>query len=278
MKKRVTRNYWGGWVRNISLLVSSRAHWIPKPSPATLSVMNEPLVVRILRADGPHEAGRYHTYRLEREPRSSVLDVLAAVQNSHDPTLAFRYSCRAGMCGTCSVRINGRNRWSCRTAIGDLGSGPLTVEPLPNYPVIKDLVVDMAPFFERYRRVRAEFVPAQPGRPDFASVRPDSAERQDIDRHVECITCGICYGSCGMAAASDSYLGPAALTRAFTLIRDSRDGAGEERLARTAGHEGVWGCHTQFNCSDECPMDLAPTSAIQKLKRLEVRHALSRIF
>ena len=81
-----------------------------------------------------------------------------------------------------------------------------------------------------------------------------------------------------MAAASDSYLGPAALTRAFTLIRDSRDGAGEERLARTAGHEGVWGCHTQFNCSDECPMDLAPTSAIQKLKRLEVRHALSRLF
>ena len=151
--------------------------------------MNEPLVVRILRADGPRETGHYQTYRLEREPRSSVLDVLAAVQNSHDPTLAFRYSCRAGMCGTCSVRINGRNRWSCRTAIGDLGSGPLTVEPLPNYPVIRDLVVDMAPFFERYRRVRAEFVPAQPGRLDFASVRPDSAERQDIDRHVECITC-----------------------------------------------------------------------------------------
>jgi succinate dehydrogenase/fumarate reductase iron-sulfur protein len=239
--------------------------------------MENGLEVRIRRSDGPGDRGRYDTFVVERQRRSSVLDVLGMIQTTQDPTLAYRYSCRAGMCGTCSMRVNGRNRWTCRTSIGSLGEGTLTLEPLPNYPVIRDLVVDMRPFFDAHEKVLPRFVPADRAA-DFARIPSDSKERRDIDAHVECITCGICFGSCGIVASNEAYVGPAALMRVYTLVRDSRDGARDQRLRHLGNHDGVWGCHTQFNCSDSCPMDLEPTRAIQKLKRLVTRHALARLF
>lgn len=235
------------------------------------------LTVKIRRSppegDGP---SRWDRYQVAVEPKMSVLDVVARIQNTLDPSLAFRFSCRAGMCGTCSMRINGRNRWSCRTGVAALGDGPLTLEPLPNYPVVRDLVVDMAPFFRNQRAVVDRFIPADPGRADFARIPQQSAERREINRHVECITCGNCFGSCGFVESNPAYLGPAALNRAYALIRDSRDGAAEQRLEIINSHDGVWGCHTQFNCTEACPMGISPTRAIQKLKRREIAHAIAR--
>lgn len=244
---------------------------------------DEMLTVRIRRSGGGGDGSGgdspgWQTYRVQREPKMSVLDVVARIQREQDPSLAFRYSCRAGMCGTCSMRVNGRNRWTCRTQIDGLGGDVLTLEPLPHYPVLRDLAVDMAPFTERMRRVIPHFVPRHPDAQDFARIRPDSAERRAIDRHVECITCGNCFGECSLVETNDGYLGPAALNRAFVLIRDSRDAAGEERLARLNAHDGVWGCHTQFNCTEVCPMGIAPTRAIQQLKRTEVRHGVLNAF
>lgn len=239
---------------------------------------NETITVRILRSEGPDGPSAFQSFVLPLEPKMSVLDAVVKVQTTQEPGLAYRYSCRAGMCGTCSMRVNGKNRWSCRTAVESLGGGTITLEPLPNYPVIRDLAVDLKPFFDNMRKVIPHFVPAQPRREGFAKIRRDSTERREINRHVECITCGNCFGSCGLVGTNSAYLGPAALNRAYTLIRDSRDGAGRERLEILNSHGGVWGCHTQFNCSDACPMGISPTRAIQKLKRKEVLHAFTRYF
>ncbi len=240
--------------------------------------MAEFLTVKIRRSGGPGDPGRMDSFRVAREPKQSVLDVVAKIQSTEDGTLAFRYSCRAGMCGTCSMRINGRNRWSCRTSLESLKGDVVTLEPLPNYPVIRDLAVDMTPFFENYRRAIPQFVPAEPDRTEFARIGSDSAERREIDQHVECITCGNCFGACSIVATDGAYLGPAALNRAYVLIRDSRDGARAERLRILNGPDGVWGCHTQFNCAEVCPMGISPARAIQKLKRQEITHAFTRFF
>ncbi len=236
------------------------------------------VTVRIRRSrENGGQADRFDTFRVALQPKQSVLDVVSHIQNNLDPTLAFRYSCRAGMCGTCAMRVNGKSRWTCRTAAAELG-GTITLEPLPNYPVLRDLAVDMGPFFENYRRVTPRFVPADPEARDFAVIRPTSSERKEIDAHVECITCGCCYGACSLVTTNSAYVGPAALNRAYALVSDSRDGAAADRLERIDSHGGVWGCHTQFNCTAACPMGISPTRAIQKLKRKELRHAFARFF
>ncbi len=241
--------------------------------------MDRTITVRILRSGGSGEApGSFQSFRVAREPRMSVLDAVAKIQNTQEPSLAFRYSCRAGMCGTCSMRVNGRNRWTCRTSVERLGTDVITLEPLPNYPVIRDLAVDMRPFFENQQKVIPRFVPARPAEAGFAVIPQDSPERREINQHVECITCGNCFGACSLVGTNGAYLGPAALNRAYALIRDSRDGAGAERLDILNSHGGVWGCHTQFNCTDACPMGISPTRAIQKLKRREIAHAFTRYF
>lgn len=237
------------------------------------------LTINIQRCSGPNDSNiHFDTFKVPHEKAKSVLDVVNYIQNHLDPSLAFRYSCRAGMCGSCSMRINSKNRWACRTSVEKLAGNELTIEPLPHYPIIKDLAVDMRPFFERYRRIRAEFVPKVSNRQGFAKISPHSKERSAIDPQIECITCGCCYGECTMVETNRHYLGPAALNRAFTLIVDSRDGATEERLELLNSYEGAWGCHTQFNCTDVCPMNISPTRAIQKLKRKEVVHAIKRVF
>ena len=237
------------------------------------------IVVKVRRCSGPEDKEiRFDIFKVPQQENMNVLDVVNYIQNNLDPSLAFRYSCRAGMCGTCSMRINGKNRWTCRTSFQGFEGKELIIEPLPHYPIIKDLVVDMSPFFDRYRRVRSEFVPKIPESQEFAKILPDSRERKNIDPQIECITCGCCYGECNIVETNQRYLGPAAMNRAFTLIADSRDGAGKERLDILNSHDGAWGCHTQFNCTDVCPMGISPTRAIQKLKRKEVVHAFKNFF
>ncbi len=208
----------------------------------------------------------------------SVLDAVTRIQNTLDETLAYRYTCRAGLCGTCSMRVNGKNRWTCRTAVAPFLERGLTLEPLPHYPVIRDLVVDMGPFFRHYRRVIPDFTPGKGQSADFAGIANDSHERREINPQIECITCGNCFASCSMVGTNPEYLGPAALNRAFTAIRDSRDRATAERMKVLNSREGVWSCHTQFNCTEACPVDISPTRSIQKLKRLQVRNVFSRSF
>lgn len=202
----------------------------------------------------------------------SVLDALLWVQQNADATLAFRCACRVGMCGSCGVVINGTEGLACRTPIAQVGR-EVRLQPLRNLPVVRDLVVDMAPFFERYRRVMPHFIPRD-GYKDLARIPPASREREVIDEQRECITCALCLSACTMVAMDSRYIGPAALNRAYCLVADSRDGAREERLALAAREWGLWRCHTLFNCAQVCPKGIVPTQAIQRLKRKAIARRL----
>jgi succinate dehydrogenase/fumarate reductase iron-sulfur protein len=220
---------------------------------------------------------RHDAFRLAAQPEMTVLDALFHVLRETDPTLAFRCSCRLGMCGSCAMIINGRERLACRTRLETLGSR-ITLKPLRNLPIIKDLVVDMAPFFEAWRRIQPAFRPAEPAEdagaqspgPDFARIPPDAKSRGIIEQGMDCITCGACYSACTMVTANPDFLGPAALNRAYVLIQDERDGDGLARLDTVSRETGALRCHTLFDCAAVCPKGIIPTWSIQKLKQQAV--------
>ena len=199
----------------------------------------------------------------------SVLDALIWVQQNSDPTLAFRRACRVKMCGTCGVVINGREGLACgtlvRSLVGDRG-GEVRVEPMRHLPVVRDLVTDPGVFYQHLAGAGAAFSPKDGGQ-EPAEILPDSKERKTIDPHRECIYCGLCYSACSVAGLDSGFLGPAALNRAFTLVSDSRDGGGKQRLQAVADEQGIWRCHTIFECTAVCPKGIPITAAIQGLKR-----------
>ena len=232
--------------------------------------------VRIRRggaAGDPEE--RFDSFEIETGPRMTVLDALVAVQSAQDATLSFRYSCRVGMCGTCALKVNGRPAWACRTLLGGLGE-EITLEPLTNFPVLGDLAVDMSPFFEKMKRARGWLEPTGAAEKAPALIAPNSRERKRIEPHIECITCGICYASCSIVGHDSGYLGPAALNRAYTLVNDSRDALGPERLLEVCTEDGAWRCHSQYNCTESCPKGISPTGAIKGLKRRAVSGGVKR--
>jgi succinate dehydrogenase iron-sulfur subunit len=216
---------------------------------------------------------RWQKFVVECGPDTTVLDALVAIQRGQDAMLAFRYACRVGMCGSCAMVVNGRERWACRTRLATLGRGPVTVRPLYHFPLLRDLVVDMAPFVGRQRAIGAALAPAPDAEP-YALIPADSAERQEIDEAIECIGCGMCVSACTMVAHNERFPGPAALNRAFTLMRDSRDAAGERRWAVLLGDDALARCHGQGNCTEVCPMGLAPTTSIIRLRALATRKLL----
>jgi fumarate reductase iron-sulfur subunit len=230
--------------------------------------------VRVFRWS-PGESERWQAYRVRPGPDTTVLDALVEIQRSHDPTLAFRYACRVGMCGSCALVVNGRERWACRTRLSQLGPGPLTLRPLYHFPLLRDLVVDMARLNDTLRAVGAAFVPASGAEPS-GRISRDSAERRQIDAAIECIGCGMCLSACTMVAHNPRFPGPAALNRAFTLQRDSRDGAGEARWPILLSDDALFRCHGQGNCTEVCPMALSPATSIIRLRGMAVRRLLGR--
>jgi fumarate reductase iron-sulfur subunit len=213
------------------------------------------------------------------QEKMTILDALAWVQTHEAHDLAFRYACRVGMCGTCSVVINGREGWACRTLVEDLNTDVITVEPLRHLTVVKDLVVDMRPFLAKFESVLGHFVPVEEGRScDFARIAPQSKERLMIDPNIQCISCGACYSSCTMVYWDKDYLGPAALNRAATLVMDSRDKAVDRRLDAIDGEHGCWRCHSQISCTEVCPMELRPSEAIAYLKRQLALRSIRNVF
>jgi fumarate reductase iron-sulfur subunit len=210
--------------------------------------------------------------RLESQ---TVLDVVTHIQRALDPTLSYRFACRVGMCGSCAMTVNGKARWTCRTHVSAVErNGALEIAPLRNLPVVKDLVTDMTPFFDKWARAKGEFRGAATRRDDFARVAPNSPERERVDAGIECIGCGVCYSSCDVVEWLPDYLGPAALNRAWTLMNDVRDVAHAQRLARVAGDAGCHACHTQMSCTERCPKHISPTAGIAGLKRMALAAAL----
>ena len=223
----------------------------------------------------PGEAPRVQSYEVAVCADTTVLDALVAIQRGQDPTLAFRYACRVGMCGSCAVVVNGSERWACRTRVAALGAGPLSVRPLYHFPLLRDLVVDMAPFVARQQAAGAAFVPAGDAE-SYASIPSTSAERDAIDGAIECIGCGMCLSACTMVAANARFPGPAALNRAFTAQRDRRDAAHAARWTAVLAEDALTRCHGQANCTEVCPMGLSPTDSILRLRRMAVARLAGR--
>ena len=214
------------------------------------------------------EQGRFEEFEVPRLESQTVLDVVTHVQRKCDPTLAYRFACRVGVCGSCAMTVNGRARWTCRTHVSRVAQdNRLEIAPLRNLPVVKDLVTDMREFFDKWARARGRFVGDATRKDDFARVAPQSRERKRVDAGIECIGCGVCYSACDVVTWNRDYLGPAALNRAWTLVNDVRDTDRSERLAAVAGDAGCHACHTHLNCTERCPKGLSPTAGITGLKR-----------
>jgi succinate dehydrogenase / fumarate reductase iron-sulfur subunit len=203
-------------------------------------------------------------YEVEAEETDRVLDVLHYVKDNIDGTLAVRRSCGHGICGSDAMRINGRNLLACKVLVRDLGSN-ISVQPLLALRVIKDLIVDMEPFFEKYRSVMPFLVNDEPPPPGERLQSPE--DRAIFDDTTKCILCAACTTSCPSFWANEKYVGPAAIVQAHRFIFDSRDEAAQERLEVLNERDGVWRCRTVFNCVEACPREIDVTRAIGEVKK-----------
>ena len=234
---------------------------------------DETIAVSIWRGHG--SSGGLVRYDVPARDNQTILDIVTHIQRNIDATLSYRFACRVGMCGSCAMTVNGVPRWTCRTHASRVTkNGRLTVEPLRNMPVIKDLVADMTPFFDKWQKAKGAFAGNRSRAEDIEPIRPDSPERKTADAGIECINCAICYAACDVVAWNPDYLGPAALNRAWTLMNDVRDTAGGERLRAVSAGDGCHNCHSHQSCMTFCPNELNPTAAIAGLKRMAVRAAL----
>ena len=209
----------------------------------------------------------YDTFNFDVEPTERVLDLLEHVRGFIDGSLAFRRSCAHGVCGSDAMRINGRNRLACKVLVRDLGTSDITVEPLLGLRVIKDLIVDMDPFFENFYKVQPYLVNNDPLPADGKERLQSPEERERFDDTTKCILCAACTTSCPSFWANGNYVGPAAIVNAHRFIYDSRDQGAAERLSRLNQQHGVWRCRTAFNCTEACPRDIEITKAIAEVKR-----------
>lgn len=207
----------------------------------------------------------YETYSIEAEETDRILDLLEKVKGHVDGTLSFRRSCAHGVCGSDALRINGRNYLACKTLVRDVGH-KITVEPLLGLKVIKDLIVDMEPFFNNYKKVLPYFINESPLPADGKERLQSPEDRARFDETTKCILCAACTTSCPSYWGNESYLGPAALVTAHRFIFDSRDEAASQRLEILSETNGVARCHTIFNCTMACPRDIKITKAIGELK------------
>jgi succinate dehydrogenase / fumarate reductase iron-sulfur subunit len=206
----------------------------------------------------------YEEYKVELEQTDRVLDGLNEIKWRQDGTLTYRRSCAHGVCGSDAMRINGRNRLACKVLIKDLPE-KITIEPMLGFTVIKDLVVDLEPFFEKYRSIVPYLVNDDP--PGETERLQSPEDRAKYDDGTKCILCAACTTSCPPFWANKEFVGPAAIVNAHRFIFDTRDQGADERLAVLNTRNGVWRCRTVFNCTDACPRDIEITKAIEDVKR-----------
>lgn len=232
-----------------------------------MAVSDNKKTFRVFRADP--EAGEephFDYYEFPVRPGLTVLEALFYILDNLDGSISFRYACRGAVCGSCSLYINGAYRLACETQVNALPGNVITISPLPNMPVIKDLVVDMTGFFENYEKVRPYLISKRT--PPAKEWLQTPQERKEIDEMTMCILCASCYSSCPMVWTDKRYIGPAALVKAYRFVADPRDDGKDERLAVVADEHGIWRCHTIFNCAEACPKKINGTYSIQQLKKM----------
>ena len=224
--------------------------------------------------DAEDDQPRFQAYELAGGENMSVLEGLLKIQDEQDPSLAFRYACRGAVCGSCAMSINGKLNLACRVQLRNLTTERVVLEPLPNFAVLKDLVVDMDPFWEKYERIQpwlhAEVSAAK-------ESRMSQKQREKIDQYVNCILCGLCSAACPVLRFDEDFTGPSALAKLYRFVADSREDRREATLQAENTHHGVWGCHTITRCIQACPKNVRPTDGVEGLRRKLLAGQLKRL-
>lgn len=208
----------------------------------------------------------------------TVLDGLIYIKENLDSTLAFRTSCRMGICGSCGMLVNNYPYLACHTQIEEFNSDVLTVKPLPNLAIIKDLVVDLTLLFEKHKAIKPYLVRSdkQEQEQPTAEFAQLPGELDEFEQFSYCIKCGICIAACPSSASDVLFLGPQALAQCYHYCADNRDEGQKERFSVAESEHGVWRCHLAGACSEACPKGVDPAFAIQLLKRMLVKKAFGQ--
>ncbi len=246
----------------------------PASTETTSAASGRTLRFRIYRYDPERDSRpRMQSFEVALQPTDRMLlDALLRIKAEKDDSLAFRRSCREGVCGSDAMNINGRNGLACVTNLREL-TEPIVLRPIPGLPVVRDLIVDMSHFFDQYHSIKPFLVNDSP--PPERERLQSPAEREQLDGLYECILCACCSTACpSFWWNPDKFVGPAGLLQAYRFLADSRDTATGERLDNLNDPYRLFRCHTIMNCVDVCPKGLNPTRAIGKIKELLVRRAV----
>jgi succinate dehydrogenase / fumarate reductase iron-sulfur subunit len=227
------------------------------------------VVLKIMRFNSENEKGHYfQEFTIEQDSSRRVLDALLYIKRCHDSSLAVRKSCAHGVCGSDAMRINGVECLACKTLIRDVAERDgdvITIEPLKNFQVQRDLMVDQKPFFEKFKKTDPFLKPKAP--PKEKEYIQSQKEREAIDDPTKCILCGACYSACSILESNDKFLGPAALVQGIRFVNDSRDEGLDERMHILDTPDGVWACENHFACTKVCPRGIKVTKLINQTKR-----------
>lgn len=240
----------------------------PKPSEAPAAEETKSITLRISRFNPrSDDVPKFNEYRIPVKKWSTVLEAILYVKQNLDHSVAVRYSCRQASCGSCGMRINGYPRLACYTKISEIDSDVITVEPMYNFPVIRDLAVDFSQMFATHRRMKPYIINEESeiteGKKEFLQTP------QDVEKYLQfsyCIKCGLCNSGCPTMAVDKSFTGPQGLAQAYRYVADSRDMGKDQRLKEVDKSHGIWRCHFAGTCSHVCPKGVDPAMAIQLLR------------
>lgn len=232
---------------------------------------------KIMRYDAkkPETQPLFESYRIKVISGLTVLMTLLRIRDEIDGTLSFRSSCRSAVCGSCAMVINGKIDLACRTQVASFGDNTIILEPLPNLEIIKDLTVDMTPFWNMYKKIKPYLIRKSPD-PEKENLQSEK-ERARIDQYVNCILCASCYGACPVLSRNPDYIGPAAFAKLERLILDSRDERSANSLEVINNENGVWGCDIMLRCIDACPKNVRPTDSVVGLRKTLLKHKAIKI-
>lgn len=244
------------------------------PSASAPTAGQRTVRVSVFRRKAGDDPGteRYDTFDVAVGPRTTILDALFAIRRQQDASLAFRHSCFHASCGTCGMRVNGREGLACVTPVPD--GDEVVVEPLANIPIVSDLVVDMRTFYDEFDEAGRPLV----RRDDLLPECEPAEGVVELERYEDCIECGICLSACPVAGSDPRYVGPAALAAAWRVVEEPRGADPAAVLRLMDSEQGVWRCHVAWECSEACPSGVDPAGAIMRLRRAAVAARARRLF
>jgi fumarate reductase iron-sulfur subunit len=229
--------------------------------------MADTITLQVARYRPEKEAApTFQEYQVPCRKDWVVLDALNYIKDNLDGTLSFRWSCRMGICGSCGMTVNGQPKLTCAAFLTDYAPGPVRVEPLANFPIVRDLIIEMSDFMRKLPQVKPWLIRDEEKPLSEGEYRQTPEQLQDYKQFSMCINCMLCYAACPVYGLDPHFLGPAAIALAQRYNLDSRDEGARQRLDVLSQHEGIWGCTFVGECTRVCPKNVDPAGAIQRYK------------